>query len=93
MKVQLYLRKLRYIQGFPGGSEVKPSARNKGDMGSIPGSGRSPGAGNGNHSSILAWRILWTEEPGGIVHGFTILYLLKRDKILNTMDDKELKIK
>ena len=30
---------------------------------------------------------------GVIVHGFTILYLLKRDKILNTMDDKELKIK
>ena len=25
----------------------------------IPGSGRSPGEGNGNHSSILAWRIPW----------------------------------
>ena len=34
--------------GFPGGSEVKASARNAGDMGSIPGSGRSPGEGNGN---------------------------------------------
>ena len=33
-------------------------------MGSIPGSGRSPGEGHGNHSSILAWRIPWTEEPG-----------------------------
>ena len=32
--------------------------------GSIPGSGRSPGEGNGNHSSILAWKIPWTEEPG-----------------------------
>ena len=29
--------------GFPGGSEVKASARNAGDLGSIPGSGRSPG--------------------------------------------------
>ena len=34
--------------GFPGGSEVKASARNVGDLGSIPGSGRSPGEGNGN---------------------------------------------
>ena len=34
--------------GFPGGSEVKASASNAGDLGSIPGSGRSPGEGNGN---------------------------------------------
>ena len=34
--------------GFPGGSEVKESACNVGDPGSIPGSGRSPGEGNGN---------------------------------------------
>ena len=34
--------------GFPGGSEVKVSACNAGDPGSIPGSGRSPGEGNGN---------------------------------------------
>ena len=33
------------------------------DAGSIPGSGRSPGIGNG---SILAWKIPWTEEPGGL---------------------------
>ena len=33
---------------FPGGSEVKASARNAGDLGSIPGSGKSPGEGNGN---------------------------------------------
>ena len=35
-------------QGFPGGSEVKASACNAGDLGSIPGSGRSPGEGTGN---------------------------------------------
>ena len=35
-------------QGFPGGSEVKASAWNVGDLGSIPGSGISPGEGNGN---------------------------------------------
>ena len=34
--------------GFPGGSEVKTSACNAGDLGSIPGLGRSPGEGNGN---------------------------------------------
>ena len=38
-----------------------------GDSGSIPELGRSPGVGNGvgmaTHSSILAWRIPWTEEP------------------------------
>ena len=34
--------------GFPGDSEVKASACNVGDLGSIPGSGRSPGEGNGN---------------------------------------------
>ena len=35
-------------KGFPGGSEGKASAYNVGDLGSIPGSGRSPGEGNGN---------------------------------------------
>ena len=46
---------------------VKNPPANPGDIrdtGSIPGSGRSPGGGHGNHSSILAWRIPWTEEPG-----------------------------
>jgi len=37
---------------------------NAGDLGSIPGLGRSPGEVNGYHSSILSWRIPWTEEPG-----------------------------
>ena len=36
------------IQGFPGSSAGKASACNVGDLGSIPGSGRSPGEGNGN---------------------------------------------
>ena len=36
------------LWGFPGGSEVKASACNVGDLGSIPGSGRSPGEGNAN---------------------------------------------
>ena len=37
------------------------------DMGLVPRSGRSPGKGNGiSPLSILAWRIPWTEEPGGL---------------------------
>ena len=35
-------------KGFPSGSEVKASACNEGDLGSIPGTGRSSGEGNGN---------------------------------------------
>ena len=35
------------------------SARDTGDVGSIPGLGRSPGEGKATHSSILAWRIPW----------------------------------
>ena len=51
--------------GFPGGADGKASAHNVGDLGSILGSGRSSGEGNGTtHSSVLAWEILWTEEPG-----------------------------
>ena len=48
--------------GFPCGSDGKESACNAGDLGLIPGSGRFPGVAI--HSSILAWRIPWTEEPG-----------------------------
>ena len=52
---------------FPGGSDSKQSACNVGDLGSIPGSGRYPGEGNGpTQWSILAWRIPWTEKPGGL---------------------------
>ena len=40
------------------------NARDTEDLGLIPGSRRSPGEGNGNHSSIPAWRIPWTEELG-----------------------------
>ena len=55
-----------YHLSRPGGSEVKVSACNAGDLGSIPGSGRSPGEEMATHSSILAWRIPRTEEPGGL---------------------------
>ena len=55
--------------GFPGGSEVKASACKGGDLGSIPGLGRSPGEGNGNP---LQYSCLQNPVDGGawwaIVH-------------------------
>ena len=38
----------------------------EGDLGLIPGLERSPGEGNGYPLHIFAWRIPWTEEPGGL---------------------------
>ena len=53
--------------GLPWWLSSKESACNAGDLGSIPGLGRSPGEGNGNPPQwFLAWRIPWTEEPGGL---------------------------
>ena len=53
-------------KGFPGGSNDEESACNAGDLGLIPGSGRSLAKGMATHSSVLAWRIPWTEEPRGV---------------------------
>ena len=53
-------------EGFPGDSDSQESACNAGDLGVIPGLGRSSGEGKGNPLQYLAWRIPQTEEPGGI---------------------------
>ena len=56
----------------PGGSDGKEYACNEGDLGSIPGLGRTPGGGHGNDSSIPAWRI--PKDRGAqraTVHGVT----------------------
>ena len=42
------------------------NAGDAGDTGSMPGSGRSSGGEMAIYSSILAWKILRTEEPGGL---------------------------
>ena len=42
------------------------NAGNERDACLTPESGRSPGGGHSNHYSTLAWRIPWTEEPGGL---------------------------
>ena len=61
------LTRSRLYQSFPGVSDGKESACNSGDLGSIPGSGRSPGEGNGyplqyscleNSMDIGAWQVI-----------------------------------
>ena len=67
----LFKKVFHASMGFPGGSVVKNppvSGGDAGDSGLIPGWRRSPGGGNGHplHSSIRAWKIPWTEDPGGL---------------------------
>ena len=81
---------INILDPVPGGTKNPPAkAGDIKDLGSIPGSGRFPAAGNGNpvlfwpgeshglyspwghrvmapHSSTLAWKIPWTEGPGGL---------------------------
>ena len=57
---------IRFLSGFPSGSVIKNLHANAGDAGSVPGSRRYLENEMINHSSILAWEILWTEEPGGL---------------------------
>ena len=52
--------------GFPDGSVLKNPPVNAGDAGLIPGGQEDPLVKEmATHSSILAWEIPWTEEPGG----------------------------
>ena len=64
------------IKLLPGDATVKNPLASVGDAGLNPGSGRSPGEEMASHSSILAWRIPWTKEPGRLVsrvgHNLTI---------------------
>ena len=64
--------------GFPRGSDGKESARNAGDLGSIPGLGRSPGEGNGNplhyscHENSMN-RGAWQAPVHGMLAGNSLL--------------------
>ena len=63
----MFIKKLLYdgaTKDFPGSSDGKESACNADSLGSITGSGRSPGEEIATHSSILAWKIPQTEGPG-----------------------------
>ena len=56
----------RVIWGFPHSSVGKESACNAGDEGLIPGLGNPLEKEMATQSSILAWKIPWTEKPGGL---------------------------
>ena len=65
----IFTQEYSYNGGFPGGAVVKNPPANAGgtrDVGSIPGSGRSPREGNSNPLQYSLWEIPWTEEPGGL---------------------------
>ena len=60
---------------FPGGPVVENPPCNAGETGLTPGEGTME-EGTATHSSTLAWRIPWTEEPGGLQS--MLLLLLSR---------------
>ena len=64
VKSIIFQKNMSNVWGFPGGIAVKNMPANVPDMGSIPGSGRSLEKEVAVHSSVLAWEIPWTEEPG-----------------------------
>ena len=55
-----------FLVGFPGGSVVKNAAASAGEAGSSLGQEDPLEKEVATHSSILAWEIPWTEEPGGL---------------------------
>ena len=63
--MMLYNLDFAYFRSFPGGSDGKESACNAGDLGSNPGSERSPGE-RLPPPIFLPRKIPWTEEPGGL---------------------------
>ena len=63
--IYLLLNFIRVLPRWLSGQESPCNAEDAGDFGSIPGLGRFPGEGHATHSSILVWRIPWTEEPDG----------------------------
>ena len=66
--------------GFPGGSDGEESALSVGDPGSTSESWRYPEKGMATYSSILAWRIPWTEESGKSMG----LQRIRHDWVTNT---------
>ena len=53
-----------HFHDFPGGSDSKASAYNAGDLRSIPGREDPLEKETATHSSTLAWKIPWMEDPG-----------------------------
>ena len=65
----IYYYDIIWVIVFPGGASGKEPTcqyRRHRDTGLIPGQEDALEEGMATHSSILAWRIPWTEEPGGL---------------------------
>ena len=58
--LHIYIYVVQWVENLPAKQEAQA------DMDSIPESGKFLKEGMAPHSSILAWRIPWTEEPGGL---------------------------
>ena len=70
LKISLKVKSINVLKGFLGGSVVNNPPANGGDVGSISGSGRSPGKEMATHSSILAWETPMDREAWpASVHG------------------------
>ena len=76
----LFLYVYSYIKDFPGGSLIKnPPAMQKTQVWSL--GWKDPMEKEmATHSSILPWKILWTEEPGRLVHGFCNDWATKQEQ-------------
>ena len=57
---------MKTLTGFPGGASGKELSANAGDRGDMGLIDDPLEEGMATHSSILAWRISWAEEPGGL---------------------------
>ena len=64
--VILFYVEVELSLGFHGSSAGKESTYNAGDLGLIPGLGRSPGGGHGNPLQYSCMENAWTEKPGGL---------------------------
>ena len=74
------IRILKFAQGVPGGSVVKNLPANAEDMGSVPGSGRSPGEENGNRlqysclENSMDCIVYWVARRNGKGNGNLLQY-------------------
>ena len=62
--ISYYDLRYEYLRGFPHGTVVKNPPANTGDVGLIPGFGRSPEKEMATNSTILTWKTPWTEKFG-----------------------------
>ena len=66
MSKEIYSVYQMIFMSFPGASLGEESTYNAGEPCSIPGSGKSPGEGNGNPLQYSCWKVPWTEDRGAL---------------------------